>query len=426
MFALLKRIFGKRRQSVRQQELSQTRLAESSKLQPRGARQRTDIIIGLDFGTSCSKVVLRAPYIRGGLAWAVPIGDTAAKDARKYLRATPFDPAIGSLKAALMREPAREDIKTRAGFYLSEVITDSKAWLLETEKDLFKQFNVTWRLAIGCPSESGDEPVSHGFLEMARLAAQADGDTIATIDVYPEMAASAAGYARSDRREPGLHLLMDVGATTLDVCGFILTKNEGEDRYNILVARVECLGAHQLHYTRLRNLGGREVPKPVKTLILDPSSEIPSTCDAYAQEVSNELAEGDRAFRKQCTDQLMFCLHALKTRRDPRAPVWQEGLPILYTGGASQMDFYRQVISDAEERMWPMGMKAGFKVKPLPLPFRLEKDAGISQSTFLRLGTAYGLSFGELVGAIKPSADFADIPRATRRVPPPFVSKDCI
>lgn len=71
------------------------------------------------------------------------------------------------------------------------------------------------------------------------------------IEVVPEVAAQAVGYARSTLRDPGLHLLVDVGATTLDICGFILHQAEGRDRYELLTTTVERLGALELHRERL-------------------------------------------------------------------------------------------------------------------------------------------------------------------------------
>jgi hypothetical protein len=44
------------------------------------------------------------------------------------------------------------------------------------------------------------------------------------ITVLPETAAEAAGFAKSINRAPGLYPMVDVGAMTLDVCTFPLSK----------------------------------------------------------------------------------------------------------------------------------------------------------------------------------------------------------
>ena len=43
-----------------------------------------ELVVGLDFGTSCTKIVLRDPY-RRRRAFAVPFDDSAAHSSSQYL-----------------------------------------------------------------------------------------------------------------------------------------------------------------------------------------------------------------------------------------------------------------------------------------------------------------------------------------------------
>src|SRR4051812_38335642 len=47
-------------------------------------RDVCDVVVGFDFGTSCSKVILRTPFHNGGRAFAVPFGE-AGHDSCRYL-----------------------------------------------------------------------------------------------------------------------------------------------------------------------------------------------------------------------------------------------------------------------------------------------------------------------------------------------------
>lgn len=74
------------------------------------------------------------------------------------------------------------------------------------------------------------------------------------INVIPEVAAELVGYARSSLRETGLHVLIDLGARTLDIASFILHNRDGDDRYSILTADLEELGATLCDYHRFKAL----------------------------------------------------------------------------------------------------------------------------------------------------------------------------
>ena len=48
------------------------------------------------------------------------------------------------------------------------------------------------------------------------------------IAVIPETAAAVTGFAKSTHSAPGVYLMVDVGAMTLDVCAFRLMQEFGE------------------------------------------------------------------------------------------------------------------------------------------------------------------------------------------------------
>jgi hypothetical protein len=162
----------------------------------------------------------------------------------------------------------------RAVAYLALVLREAQTRFLTAEREAYGRFDPRWALNLGIPSAGYDDKVIRGrFLRAARASwsisrgigpvtwdsvtealrqeGEAGFEPGIEIEVVPEVAAQAAGYARSTLRDPGLHLIVDIGALTFDVCGFVLHERDGEDRYELLTATVDRLGALELHHQRL-------------------------------------------------------------------------------------------------------------------------------------------------------------------------------
>ena len=60
-------------------------------------------------------------------------------------------------------------------------------------------------------------------------------------------------------RHPGLHAVIDIGASTLDVCGIELLAKDGEDAYELLTADVRDFGFLELHSRRM-GVAGHKPP----------------------------------------------------------------------------------------------------------------------------------------------------------------------
>ncbi len=71
------------------------------------------------------------------------------------------------------------------------------------------------------------------------------------INVIPEIVAEVIGYAHSDQRNQGLHLMIDVGAGRIILLSFNLGKNEDGDKYSIFSGDVRLLGAFELYKYRI-------------------------------------------------------------------------------------------------------------------------------------------------------------------------------
>ena len=302
-----------------------------------------DMVVGVDFGTSSTKVVIHAPYHTGNPAFAVPFGDLAHKSL-KYLLPTrlfvgkdglcSLAPVSGTslltdIKLGLMENPLCS-IKSASGpscdapattvatAYLALVLRYARRWFIANKKNIFGEFVLRWSFNLGLPAAIDDSPVLREAFDTSGKAAwlisirpgaitiDAARDAIGDIKhskhdshcdfgLIPEVIAEVKGYAESRLRNPGLHLLVDIGASTLDVCSFNLPSTEGDKPLPILTADVGMLGAKGLHQARID--GSRKAVVAHATSLLDacdPVSVIPDNVWEYVPAKSSSRSRNLR------------------------------------------------------------------------------------------------------------------------------------
>lgn len=445
-----------------------------------------DVVIGLDFGTSCTKVVLRTPYLHNNRAIAVPFTDlTPSKnpyllpskvwlkpDGEFLLREGKDCQCFSGIKLSLI-ERCQEwvnnsQVDSHENFsppklavaYLALVLRFAREWFLSTQKDIYGKFKLRWHANLGLPSVEYDtSPLSHLYREIFDSAwvLSLGGEGIRTtgpsnafeglketslnkraltdvnLRIIPEVAAAVSGYARSRLRDPGmpgLHLLVDIGAGTLDVCGFVLHQNEGEDRYSLLKADVQSLGVMKLHDNRLSVLNGGMR----KTQALyDPDFAIPSDLRDYltphsAPEDLENLGNADTNFSDQCQKCIKETVCDLRRKRDPNSPCWESFLPVFICGGGLNVPFYQETVL-REISIWLKDWlhNEGLRTNTIPQPENLELEFS---DDYHRLAVAHGLSIpADDIGTIDPTQSSEDINpenSQTSDYESKFISKDMV
>ena len=102
---------------------------------------------------------------------------------------------------------------------------------------------------------------------------------------------------------------------------------------------------------------------------------------------------------------------AIRRRRDPNAPAFEEGLPVFLCGGGARIDFYREVVEEVNRRF--LTATAGtrpFHVMVIERPEALV-DERVDEDLYARLAVAYGLSFDKFnIGEIISPAGILDMP----------------
>lgn len=441
-----------------------------------------DVVIGLDFGTSCTKVVLRTPFFFGNRAFAVPFrGFTPSKNpyllpsriwltpsGEFLLKEAPGCQSFSGIKLNLLeqihvgmanREEARLDFSPPqlAVAYLALVLRFVREWFLNNKKDIYGNFRLRWHINLGLPSADFDDEslyrlyqkilraafdlslkpegikttdLPETFEQIQEDAAEGGPWENLILDVIPEVAAAVAGYARSSLRDPrgaGLHLLVDIGAGTLDVCGFFLHQKEGSDQYWLHAKDVKLLGVIKLHQNRLAALNGMEIKywDPYDTENLLPTKIEDYFSTPPTSDVRNRLRKADEEFSARCQETIRRVVFRLRTQRDPLSSCWQDFLPVFICGGGSNVSFYKEVLEKISKwvRLW--SRNKGLKIFTLPKPENFEVEF---TDQYHRLTVALGLSFPKIdIGECFPTRNSEDIlpfPATPKTWEELFISKD--
>ena len=433
-------------------------------------RQLVDLLIGLDFGTSSAKVAIRSPYLgrghvtavawpdgRGGRTFLLPTDLSEAAQGRRLPAAAEPGASNHNLKVDLMKEPDSVEARARAACYLARVLRTSRCHVLSSQREIYGSYPLRWTLNLGIPSAGyDDEQIRQGFRiaggaawalsvqnqPPTRSGAVAAVDRLSAfgfdpeslpdlteVEVVPEIVAGAARYAQSYERRNGLHFLVDVGASTIDSCGFVLHEREGEDRWELLNALVEPLGALRLHLSRLDALAdaGVAIHPRVPPRDAGPFDRIPDRVGDYlASEGAgppDDALNVDRRYLEQVATALRKVIWDLKRNRDPNSPHWQEGLLVFVTGGGGRLTILRNAIRSAEADVQrSLRNVAGFRYMDSaasdsqpgsPSSDGPLEERGPPEAVKARLGVAYGLSLPD-VGSITPPARIGDV-----KPPPP-------
>ena len=464
--------------------------------------ESADLVVGVDFGTLSTRVVVRSAFVGDGRAvpvrWRVrrglpphflPAALQEGPNDDLTLPSSWNDLEEPNLKTALMDHPNDLTARARAAAYLGLVLREARAYVLATQEQAYGSYQLRWAVHLGVPSAGyDDQEVKAAFLRVARaawiLSRRSESPTLETamavldragnaeiiasdpdltaIEVYPEIAALVVGYARSRRRREGLHVMFDVGASTIDICGFGLRNHQGDDQYSLYTALVERIGIRELHRQRMDAIkatnAGQLLGAPGA---LDPFSEVPAAGAEYvsapAAPLHKALDRLDERYTADCTRALMKVLMDLRRWRDPNSPAWKIGLPVFTAGGGARHRLIMHAVRQANQRLTEATSAKGIDEQPLPTletlddqvsppecydqaggggpvpAARAPKGGGSSGGGYLvgpdemagRLGVAYGLSFDKFeIGEIVPPHEIDDVPPMPQSQATEYISKD--
>ncbi len=428
-------------------------LAKGIVLQPdaEGRRGRTRLILGLDFGTAYTKVVANIANDR----YAIPF-DSVVECRHPFLL-----PAVVSIDgggyACLGRRPEAvrtwEDLKLHlidgmeseeedAAYvaYMALVIRAARAWIF-TERRAQLRSEIDWAFHIGMPArgweDNGMRDRYHALLEAAcfvsgfprEVNVAECGTVLRTIRerpsplkkrvaVYAEFAAQITGYVHSPSARDGPHILVDVGAGTLDVTMFnvfLIAELEGvaeesggtaDVRFPIWDAQVQPLGTYYL-------VAGCRSRDAIASHEAAQEAEAIEALDAYRARAGDDDAERrEHEFQKRTAGVIAQVIRRTKVERYANFPWAKSEVPAFLCGGGARYPLYRKALEQAAA-VFPVRLRH----ESLEVPTTLRAQ-GVREEDFDRLSVAFGLSHEDPeIGEIRPSWAIEDQPaeRGERR-----------
>lgn len=424
-----------------------------ARLAPPGASPGAarELVMGLDFGTSSTKVVIADRALNA--AYAIPFMD-AVGVASYLLPSALHEGADGSyhllgngvrhadLKLAMLSAPSDDHACARVCAFLALAMRQCRAWLYAFKGEQYLRADILWTVAIGQPADQAASQVHRVHFEQlvkvawrlagdggalsakAALAAwrQRDGlDLDDELEVRPmaELSAQIHGFVSSshfDVRQPNIYLLVDVGAGTVDASLFHVRKDRaGTVSFDFFTHAVEFLGTANLNRARLR--WWKEQLQEVQGLV-------PPGNDEIVEQIARTTVELDRMrlpteFRgrypesyrdyvtgvdvgfeggEQSPDEAFY----LQVRNQVAGKVlygaWKQGLltqddvrdmPFFLCGGGGRHPFYAALKSRLQKTQGCTWLSA--KPRELALPANISAP-GVAHSDYDRLSVAYGLS----------------------------------
>jgi hypothetical protein len=410
---------------------------------PKPRQRSMTITIGVDFGTAFTKAsvgmmdkifIVNWSGIQNGTREFTLQGEFSvlgngtcvlghAPTAKKH---------ISNLKKPFLKDiPSAEEI-TNATLFLALVIRYIRAWIFYYHSGLIGDRKVIWSLNIGIPSKPAENialrKIYHDLaLSSWRLSFQNKSisisgakrvrpigdielsDNLESVDVVPEFVAQIASYIRSPQRQPDLHMIMDIGAGTVDVATFNVHQSNGEDVFPIFSSAVEPLGTHFLNERRFSLL------KRGKSIDWDDFSPTLTALE-FSKRFSTTRAKVALSDREHITDVaevIYSVINETRTRRYRLSRNWESGIRVFFCGGGSECDVFSNALEKA-------ALQHGVTLKktPLPVPRNLEAN-GLDNQEFHRVAVAYGLGiYAANLGKITLASEIED------DLPPPRIIRE--
>lgn len=398
--------------------------------------QNKQIVLGLDFGTAFTKVILGDERIRYAVplrgkpngidSYLLPCTFWIGQDGTCSL-ATKNGRQVTEIKMRMLNGDLGHSLQQEMCAYLALVLRRSRAYFFSEYESVYKKNYIHWLVNVGLPTSSYHDKKLVSFYKKIVQAAwlvsiQKDHVTLSlcadvlasdfskiqmtealheeAISPFPEFVAQITGYVRSPMRNNDLHFFVDVGAGTVDATVFNIHQVDGEDRFPIFAKTVKPLGTHYLVKNRLKNFNGNSAKE------FDIFADVPNIKD-FARLTKTDiptLRRIDKYFKKSLLDELRNALDYTKARRYPLSRAWTNGIPLFLCGGGSNCDFYiESIINENHLNRYKLSSKS------LPKPENLKAEK-VGNTHYNRLSVAYGLSFDPFdIGEIIKMEDIEDI-----------------
>jgi len=414
-----------------------------------------DLVMGFDFGTSTTKVVISDRILKKSFAvkFSSELGiesfliPSQVYSSGKSYSLSQDGRLLSDLKLPLMEKQICDVHQLYAAIaYIALVIRHSRGWLFSERADIYKNTKIYWRFTLGIPSENYEnksiverftqvakaawkvscnlkEDVTNSIIEDAHRYCRQRESGLEVVDVVPEIAAQIYGFAQSHRFDPdksNIFLIADIGSGTLDSSVFQVRKGRGgKYDFEFFTAQVEQNGVTELHKIRiawLKNVLETEGTEFASRLLRKlEESGLRKGLDHNIPDNLNEYIDGaDLCFHGEVKQGCPYPEgHPDGTLFNRNGKVSQQirgytffkakdymnsrnldGIPLFLCGGGARMAIYEENIY-RELSGFPGYPWLQARKSNLEIPENLEA-LSVIKTDYDRLSVAYGLSFLEI------------------------------
>ncbi len=350
------------------------------------------IIIGLDFGSSTTKVAYRIQSAEIDKSSVVRFpnrdssGDGVLLDSVMYVspdwkffwpkrfdrsKRLPFfkSALINTVRNPVKNEYARE----LSALYLASIIASSRSYIEEVEERVLSDHNILWVISLGVPVDHTGINLHHIYEEIVHVAVvqykliprlslisretwhkfYMESKYKELEDVHyhlvPELLAEVTDVFEDPEVEEGLSMVLDVGSATVDIAIVNLDRHSNETRYGVsfVSAKVGSIGVDTT-VKYIESVKGQKCEGKVKKALYDP--------DGYAEmyrlmrESSFQIPDldeyGDTLIKKFYGLFADTCLNVKKTSFKTKFSS-MNSLPLYLLGGGHNYHWYQRWPSDA-------------------------------------------------------------------------------
>ena len=388
--------------------------------------------LGIDFGTAFSKLAVRVGQSVYVVDWS---GLTSIEQAHLLPSEITQDPNgsflvtetdQGGVTSSYLKKPFVEgtspDIETmvRVTAYIAWLLIYARAWIYKHLSSLIVDRKIIWEVNVGVPTGSwgdgfaGRQPLLSTLRAawMVSQSASINSDTVHKAlrqandlrkgglpDIYlvPEVAAQIAGYRNSPARQDGMHMLVDIGAGTVDIAIFrlMIDAETQSDQIVVFDTDVCALGTAFLMRALTDGSHGR--------LAWRPSQKVPSKQDLISSSALSSARYDELVmplFDKLCR-RIAAVMEGGRSN-DPRASEFNRGdkdvLRIFLSGGGCRVPLYTDAASAAVKNIRSYQQR-------LPQQPKIVSILPLDDEGFDRVSVAIGLTHSiEDIKLIEPNA----------------------
>ena len=316
----------------------------------------------------------------------------------------------------LGEEGSSDRVESLACIFLANVLVNAKRWLQENREELFVGRTVTWSASVGVPVQVLDSPALKRFKKVfgwAWILAEDISKPIIDIDeadrmlervrlsnrraqvdihAYPEIAAAVLSFVSSPSARDGMYVYFDIGGGTLDGVTFRLRREDGLKAIDFYAGEIQPEGVESI---------ANELPNKSREELLDALTagrvgDFPDVLGSHRDRIHQHVARVLMTTKKKNRNEWSEAFANSNWHAALKIGIRRSNeprLPIFLGGGGSRMKYFeRSILGTYEAHQLENTNTPKMEIFQVPPP--LDLDLGhVPPDEFHRFAIAYGLSF---------------------------------